>query len=94
VAWDVKKFMDDYNKGECDNVRCRNRKDQAEETARELREAQALIRRIMARAKRDPDNGTARAIYAAIANYNVGNRDVAAQVADDPGPPTDLRIPD
>lgn len=71
MAWDVKEFMADYLKDECTNIRCRNRLEQSMETARELREAQAVLRKVMQRAKRDlAHSSAARDIYQAIADYN------------------------
>jgi hypothetical protein len=75
VTWDVKKFMAEYLEGECDNVRCRNRLQQSIETAEDLRDAQAVLRRVMQVAKNDPGSPVARAIYQDIANYNLGHRD-------------------
>ena len=73
MAWDAKAFMEDYERGECDNVRCLNRKDTLIETGADLRDAQAVLCLLMQYAKGRLDvSDDMRRVYVTIARHNLG----------------------
>lgn len=81
MAWDADAFMAEYRKDECDNTRCLNRKNTLVETGKDLRDAHALLKKIMQRASEHrADSVVAQEIYVAIANYNLGHRDNSAEL--------------
>lgn len=81
MAWDAEKAIAEYNAGECDNVRCLNRKNTLVEKVDELRDAQALLKKIMQRAREHlADSQAAREIYVAIGNHNLGHRDLSSDL--------------
>lgn len=79
MAWDFEAFWAEYQKGECENVRCKNRHDALVELGVELRAYQSLVKRIQMRAK-ESDDRAACEIYVAVSNFNLGHRDRAAEL--------------
>ncbi|MET7795717.1 hypothetical protein [Streptomyces decoyicus] len=81
MAWDFEKFLAQYKEGECDNVRCLNRRHTLIEQGRELLDAKMLLSKIMERAKEDAtDSQVAREIYRAIGLHNLGYHDHASDL--------------